>query len=133
MLLNISRDTDRWVRSQDGWIAGVCEGLAKALGVQPWIVRVIWLGGILFLGLSVFVYVGLMFSLPRDNQVAEAYQPKSLGVCNDLSQRFQTEVGLTRFLALVLAVSSLGVTVIVYLVLYLVFSKENGGTFKNTL
>ncbi|MDZ4662853.1 MAG: PspC domain-containing protein [Pseudomonadota bacterium] len=133
MILNVNRDTDRWVRNNDGWVAGVCEGLAKALGIEPWIVRLIWLIGILFLGLSIFVYVGLMFSLPRESQVAQAYQPKILGVCNELSQRFQTEVGLTRFLTLVLAVSSLGVTVILYLVLYLVFSRESGNTFKNTL
>lgn len=127
------RQTDRWTRSQNGWMAGVCAGFAKALGIPSWVVRVTLLFGVLFLGLSIFVYVGLMFSLPLENEVAQAYQPKILGVCNELSQRFQTEVGITRFLTLVLAVSSLGVTVLVYFVLYFVFSNENGSTFKNTL
>lgn len=125
--------TDRWTRSQNGLISGVCEGLAKAIGVDTWVVRLTWVIGILFLGLSIFIYVGLMFSLPRENEVAQAYQPKILGVCNELSQRFRTEVGITRFLMLVLAVSSLGVTALAYIVLYFVYSRENGTTFKSTL
>ncbi len=137
MMLNsndmANRETDRWVRGQNGWVAGVCAGLAKSLGIETWIVRIMWLVSVLFLGLGLFVYFGLMFSLPLENQVPQAYQPKVLGVCNELSQRFHVEIGIVRFLALVLAVSSLGLTVVGYLILYLVFSKESGSTFKNTL
>lgn len=111
---------NRWVRSSQGWVAGVCQGLGERFGVDPLILRVIWLASVFFAGVGLVLYPMLAFTLPREDQLSSHQRKKILGVCDQLSQRSGLDIGLVRFLAVALALSSLGVTVIGYLILYFV-------------
>lgn len=111
---------EKWVRSNDGWLAGVCQGLAVRFGVEPWIMRAAWLASIVFLGFGVLVYILLALTLPREDQLHSSHQEKFLGVCRKISLRTGFDVGLVRFITAFLAVSSFGATMVGYLVLYFV-------------
>jgi phage shock protein PspC (stress-responsive transcriptional regulator) len=115
---------DRWVRSADGMIAGVSGGLAKALGVEPWIVRLLWVVSVLAFGTGVAIYLVLAFCLPREDRLHEAYQKRYLGVCYRISRKTGHEVGLIRVLAVALALASFGATMVAYLVLYVVLKED---------
>lgn len=52
-------------RSSDRMVAGVCGGLADYLGLDRSMVRLATLIGILFLGLSVWIYVILWLIVPE--------------------------------------------------------------------
>ncbi|MEZ3443061.1 PspC domain-containing protein [uncultured Alistipes sp.] len=53
-------------RSSDRILAGVCGGLADYLGLDRSMVRLATLIGILFLGLSVWVYVLMWLIVPEE-------------------------------------------------------------------
>lgn len=52
-------------RSSDRMVAGVCGGLADYLGLDRSMVRLATLIGIVFLGLSVWIYVILWLIVPE--------------------------------------------------------------------
>ncbi len=112
-----------WVRSKDGWIAGVCAGLAKHFGIKPWIMRVIWIVSI-FLFVPILFYFVLAFSLPREDQIEFANRPKILGVCLKLAKKVDAEVGLVRTLALSSLLISCGLTTVIYFVAHLILLSE---------
>lgn len=61
---------DRLTRSTDDkMIAGVAGGLAAYFGIDPTIVRVIWVSLALFGGTGVLVYVIMAVVVPRDDEV----------------------------------------------------------------
>lgn len=105
-------------RSSNGVIAGVCAGIAKRLDLEPWLVRFLFVCSIIFFGTGLFLYVLLMLSLPREDRLDHAYDKRIMGVCATIARRSDLDVGLTRFLALLLLVTSFGWAVIAYVVLY---------------
>lgn len=110
----------RWVRSPDGLVAGVCEGLSKRLDIDPWVLRLLWLGTVLLFGTGLFLYVILAIALPREDKLAEASNKRLLGVCARIARVSDLEVGVVRTLAILLAVASFGATIVGYLVLHFV-------------
>ncbi len=54
----------RLTRSQDKKLAGVCGGLAEYLGIDPTIVRVIWLIAVLVYGSGLILYLILWLVMP---------------------------------------------------------------------
>ncbi len=112
--------TTRWVRSTRGIIAGVCEGIARRLGVETWIVRFLLVMAILFCGTGLLAYVILAICLPREDRVTQAYQPMILGVCSRISRRTDVEVGVVRTATVLLAFVTLGAVIVGYVVLYFV-------------
>lgn len=52
-------------RSSDRMVAGVCGGLADYLGLDRSMVRLATLIGVVFLGLSVWIYVILWLIVPE--------------------------------------------------------------------
>lgn len=108
----------RWYRSDDGAIAGVCKGLAEAFELDTAIVRILFIVFTIFGGVGPFMYIALIFSLPRKDKLHSALEPKVLGVCANLSGRFEIEVGIIRFIAVFTACTSLGLTFLVYVALY---------------
>jgi phage shock protein PspC (stress-responsive transcriptional regulator) len=50
----------------DSWVAGVCGGIARLTGVESWIWRMLFVLGLLFGGLTIFVYVVLWIFVPRE-------------------------------------------------------------------
>ena len=51
----------------DQWIAGVCGGIARLTGVESWIWRMLFVLGLLFGGLTIFIYIVLWIFVPREN------------------------------------------------------------------
>jgi phage shock protein C len=111
----------KWVRSENGAIFGVCKGLAEGMGLSVGLVRALWILSTLFLGVGFGLYILLALSLPRRDRLYQAYQSKILGVCAYISRRSQVEVGIIRFVALILLFASMGLTFVAYLIGY--FSK----------
>lgn len=54
----------RLTRSEDKWIGGVCAGLARYFGLDPAIVRVLFVASMLLPGPQVLIYVILWFVMP---------------------------------------------------------------------
>jgi phage shock protein PspC (stress-responsive transcriptional regulator) len=50
----------------DRWIAGVCGGLGRLTAVESWVWRMLFALGLLFGGVSIFVYVVLWIFVPRE-------------------------------------------------------------------
>ena len=50
----------------DRWIAGVCGGVAKALGLESWVVRLIVAVLALFGGTGLFLYLLLWIFVPNE-------------------------------------------------------------------
>lgn len=108
----------KWVRADDGIIGGVCLGLARQLGVDPWIVRIAWLFSICFMGTGFLAYILCLIALPRTDRLEKANEKMVLGVCLRLAKRESIEIGLTRLIALILLVVSCGTAIIGYCLLY---------------
>jgi phage shock protein PspC (stress-responsive transcriptional regulator) len=108
------------VRSNDSVIAGVASGLAKRFGVDPWVVRLLWIAGLLFFGTGVLLYLIMAVCLPREDKVNNSVEPKVLGVCLRLADHFNIDVGLVRVATVLVAIASLGATILAYLILYFV-------------
>ncbi|MBB1032027.1 PspC domain-containing protein [Dietzia sp. SLG310A2-38A2] len=54
----------RLARSEDRWIGGVCGGLADYFGLDPVLVRVLFVASLLLPGPQVLLYVILWFVMP---------------------------------------------------------------------
>lgn len=114
----------KWVRSKDGWIAGVCCGLGDRLGIEPWILRACLLMAIFWFGTGLLFYSVLALCLPREDKLELGLQRRFLGVCSELSRRYQFEVGLVRVSVVFMAICSFGFSIFGYLVLYVMLPKN---------
>lgn len=114
----------KWVRAKDGAIFGVCKGLAHTLEIPVGLFRLAWLFSVLFLGAGAGIYILLAICLPREDKLAQALDPRLLGVCAKISKRTDLEVGIVRLLALCLGFLSLGATVVGYIVLYFILDED---------
>ena len=54
----------RLTRSKDKMIGGVCAGLGEYLGLDPTIVRVVWVLMVLFAGFGILLYIILWLVMP---------------------------------------------------------------------
>lgn len=54
----------RLVRSSDRWVGGVCSGLADYFGVDPALVRVLFVASMLLPGPQLLLYVIMWFVMP---------------------------------------------------------------------
>lgn len=52
--------------TSDKMIAGVCGGLARSLGWDPTLVRVLWVVASLLIGLPAIAYVVMWLAVPED-------------------------------------------------------------------
>ena len=111
---------NRWVRSTDGILAGVCEGLGKRFGIDPWLLRLGWLVSVFALGTGLVLYFILAFCLPREDQISKAFNKTFLGVCARIAASTGMDVGLVRSIAVMLGIASLGATFIGYIILHFV-------------
>jgi phage shock protein C len=60
-----SRDAYRpLTKSRDRWISGVCGGIAHYFGIDPVIIRALWLASIFFFGTGIFLYIVLAILMP---------------------------------------------------------------------
>jgi phage shock protein PspC (stress-responsive transcriptional regulator) len=83
----------RWVRSrEDRVIGGVCGGIARALGVDPLIVRVAAVGSVFLAGLGLFLYLGAMLLLPDE-------EGETIASTDSTSGRLWTALGVLALVA----------------------------------
>ncbi|MGZ3768211.1 MAG: PspC domain-containing protein [Bdellovibrio sp.] len=115
----------RWTRASDGALAGVCKGLGDALGIETWIVRVIWLIAVLWFGTGILLYLILAICLPRVDKLDHALDRKVLGVCARIAKRYRLEVGLVRTGFVLLALVTFGVAILGYGLCYFLIPKAD--------
>lgn len=123
----------KWVRSPDGAIAGVCKGLSESLDLNLGMFRLIWIASVLFMGCGGLLYIILAFSLPRTDRVELALKKKFLGVCWRIAKKTQIEIGIVRALCLFLALTSLGTSLFVYLLLALILPTTDESELKASI
>lgn len=109
----------RFVRSNNGVILGVCSGLAKAFEVEVWVIRLAWIVSILWFGAGIFMYLLLAYTLPRSDKIEQSFDRKFLGVCARISKRYHLEIGVVRTATALLALSSFGLILLIYIGVYL--------------
>ena len=51
-----NQESEIWLRSKNGIIAGVCQGVADRLVVHPWLIRGLWLASVLFFGAGLVLH-----------------------------------------------------------------------------
>lgn len=67
-------------RARDARLGGVCSGIARRFGVDPVIVRIVFVGGTLLTGgLLAILYLALVFALPRSSAGSDVFdiEPES--------------------------------------------------------
>ena len=55
------------MRSSNGMLGGVCEGIANYFGIDPTLVRVAWVVDSWFYGIGILLYIALWFIAPCDD------------------------------------------------------------------
>jgi phage shock protein PspC (stress-responsive transcriptional regulator) len=99
-------------------IDGVCQGIAKALGINTNLIRILWLLLLFFWGMGLIFYIILSISLPSEDRLNCYFRPQISGVCLNLSRRFGLDLSLIRTSALILLLCSGGVAAVIYLGLH---------------
>ncbi len=115
---NMYSDSRDWHRSNNALIFGVCSGIAERIGTQAWIVRVTWILVILLGGSGIIFYLLAAMILPTEDTLLYHNQPKLLGVCQEISRRTNFSLSIIRMITVLLALSSLGLMVLFYILLY---------------
>ena len=115
----------RWTRSDKGAVAGVCDGLGRALGIETWMLRVIWLVAILWFGTGLLLYLILAVCLPRVDKLDQALDGKLLGVCARIAKRYRIEVGLVRTAFVLMALFTFGAAILGYGLCYFLIPKTD--------
>ena len=138
---------DRLVRVSDGWLAGVCGGIARRLGISETFVRIAWLVAALFFGTGLLLYAVLWWVMPHERHlpldgtvwvqardgkrrpplVRTTVDRKIFGVCGGLARRYHLDPAVVRLAVLALATVSVGAAIVVYLVAVLLVPREKSG------
>lgn len=126
-----TRPATYWVRTKTGLIAGVCEGIARRLNVEPWLVRFVLVMSVLFAGTGLVAYLILAVSMPREDRVAQAYDKMILGVCSRIARRSEMEIGIVRAGAAFFACFTFGAVLIAYIAIYFLMPDPDSQTKPN--
>lgn len=109
----------RWSRSRENKVLfGVCSGIARELQMDVWLLRLIFILSILWFGTGLGLYVILAVIMPHEDKVDSAMQAKFLGVCLRISKRYNFDVVITRLIAVFSILSSFGMFLIAYFLIY---------------
>lgn len=117
----------QYYRSDKSMLFGVCAGLAERFQMDVVLVRLFWVLAVFFGGLSIFVYFLLALSLPVKGQLDQAYSSRLMGVCLRISRRYNMEIGIVRFLALLGLFCSFGTGVVVYVIAHFLLPEDSVG------
>lgn len=115
----------KWTRASDGAIAGVCKGLGTALGIETWMLRVIWIIAVLWFGSGILFYLILAACLPRADKLDQALDSKILGVCARIARRYRIEVGVVRTGFVLFFVVTFGAAILGYGLGYFLIPKAD--------
>lgn len=109
-----------WVRSENGMIFGVCQGIANRFDIDVMLVRIVFVVMTL-MGLSgVFLYLALAIGIPHENDLPGSMEPRLFGVCARFARRFNFDVGLIRSLCLITLLFTGGTLILIYFALYFI-------------
>lgn len=121
----------KWVRAENGAIFGVCKGIAQSMEWPVGWTRLALVAAILFGGVGFGVYILLAIALPRRDRLDKAYNSKILGVCAHIAKKSNMEVGVVRFAALLLLIFSFGLTVLIYVIAYMLLPDAKSSDSRN--
>lgn len=124
MVVELQSIDKRWVRSSDGWVFGVFDGLGERFEVEPNLLRAIWLLSVFLFGSGIFIYLLMSMVLPREDKLERYEESKFLGVCLKLSRNYGVDLGLVRLITVMSFLASFGLSLIAYIALY-IFLPEN--------
>ena len=123
--------------SSDRVLVGVCGGVADYLGVDPFLVRLLF-AALMLGGEGIFIYGVLWLVLPEDNEPVQdtpvqLYRPQHgrqiAGVCAALANYFRFDVTLVRAVFLLAGLSG-GTGILLYLLLAIIIPDEPMGDEK---
>lgn len=107
-----------WVRSRNGLVAGVFEGIGKLYGINPIVLRLLWICSVLFAGFGVLLYVVLAVLMPLEGREREYQKPMILGVCDRIARNWGHDLVMVRVLFFGAFLISGGTMFIVYLIMH---------------
>ena len=116
--------------NKDRKIGGVCTGLGAHFGLDPVILRVLFLISIPFGGLGLLIYLVMWVIIPEKDAPSSATKSvkrlylsssdkKFAGVCGGLGKYFLVDPSLIR-VAFVVAACVGGIGILIYMILWLV-------------
>jgi len=130
-----SMTEERLVRVDNGYIAGVCGGVARRVGLPPMLVRLAWLAAVAFFGTGLLLYAVLWWVMPAQRNVPleptvwvqDQYgrrpplertvrDRKIFGVCGGLARRLDVDPTLLRLATIALAGLSFGTVLPLYVI-----------------
>ena len=124
MVVELESIDKRWVRSSDGWVFGVFDGLGERFEVEPNLLRAIWFLSVFLFGSGIFIYLLMSMVLPREDKLERYEESKFLGVCLRLSRNYGVDLGLIRLITVMSFLASFGLSLIAYIALF-IFLPEN--------
>jgi phage shock protein PspC (stress-responsive transcriptional regulator) len=124
MVVEVSSIDKRWVRSSDGVVFGVFEGLGERFDIAPNLLRVVWFLSLFLFGSGLFLYIVMSLVLPREDKLKNYEEPKGLGLCLRISRSYGVDLGLVRLLTVMSFLASFGITLIAYVALSIFFPEH---------
>lgn len=109
---------NQWVRSPKGWLAGVCQGLGESFGINPGLLRLVWIASILLFGVGLLLYFVCAFVMPVEGKEETVLEPKVVGVCLRLADKLDVDVVPLRILAVFALLGSFGTVLLLYFILH---------------
>lgn len=124
MVVELQSIDKRWVRSTEGWVFGVFDGLGERFDVEPNLLRAIWFLSVFLFGSGIFLYLLMSMVLPREDKLERYEESKFLGVCLKLSRNYGVDLGLVRLIAVMSFLASFGLSLIAYLAIYILLPEN---------
>ena len=79
--------------AENAKIAGVCSGLSYYLGIDMWIIRLIYIGLVIFWGFGILLYFILWFIIPQARSTQQKYEMKGEALnIEDIEQRVKSGI-----------------------------------------
>lgn len=144
--------SQRLVRPRGALFAGVCAGLGRYFGVNPFWVRLAWVVSVLCYGSGFLLYLVMWWIMPREDRVPveptvwvrtpsgahppllrTVYDRKIFGACGGIARRFAVDPAWVRLATLLLGTASVGVAFLVYLVAAVLLPTQRSQAAKPAL
>ena len=115
----------KWTRSRNGMVAGVFEGIGRLYGINPIVLRLLWICSVCFLGFGLLLYVVLAVLMPVEGKELDYQKPMILGVCERVARTWNHDLVMIRILFFGAFLISGGTMFLVYLILHFVIPHKS--------